>query len=101
MTPFDTRRVVVTGSTPVLLATWQRSDRPFWVEIRNDSDTGKLFITNSPTGTEANAYAVHPRDVTGLQIPAASGFPTPGAESVYVFTRPNETTTAVAIIGAH
>lgn len=101
MVPFDTNRVAVPNSTPVLLATWQRSDRAFYVEIRNDSDTGKLYITNSPTGTQADAYAVGPRDVTGLAIPAASGFMPPAAESVYVFAEDTRPVNAVAIIGAH
>lgn len=101
MVPFDTNRVAVPNSTPVLLATWQRSDRAFAIEIRNDSDSGKLYVTNSPTGTQADAYAVPPRDLTVLPIPAGSGFQLPATESVYVFAEDGRPVTAVAIIGAH
>lgn len=101
MVPFDTNRVLAADSTPVLIATWQRSDRGFAIEIRNDSDSGKLFVTNSATGTQADAYAIGPRDVTTLAIPAASGFMPPATESAYVFAEDGRPVYAVAIIGAH
>lgn len=99
--PFSTARVTATDDTPILLATWQRGGASFEVLIRNDSDTGNLLITNSPTGTAATAYTVGPRELIGFTVPAGLAYGTNPTESLYVFAEPGRPVTASALIGPH
>jgi len=99
--PFSTAKVTALDTTPVLLLTWQRSDRSFDIYVRNDSDTGRLHITNSPTGTIDNAYTVEPRDLFGFTVPTGPAYGSSPTESLYVFAAPGRTVTASAFIEPH
>lgn len=99
MTPFSTKRITLLDATPVLLASWTRGANRFDIFVRNDSDTGTLYIAPSPTATIATAYAIDQRNEFVLNIPALAYSIAP-TEYLYGFIAPPFATDTTVLIGA-
>ncbi|MBF6188009.1 hypothetical protein [Nocardia farcinica] len=100
--PFTVNRVTITDSTPVLLASWQRTSDRFRIVVRNETDWDNAYLTNSPTGTDAISYTVEPHNEFSFEVPAVPPYsPTPATESLYVFTKPGKPLTVCAFIAPH
>lgn len=99
--PFSTAKVTAFDATPVQLLTWQRTDKAFSVYVRNDSDTGRLHVTNSASGTADDSYTIEPGNEMSFNVPAGPAYGSSPTESLFVFAEPGRPVTASAFIGPH
>ncbi len=82
----------LSGSTPVVAATWNRGLYGFQVVVSNFSGN-PVYVTGSSTGTLATSYTLLPGFSAFLQIPASGS----GTDHIYAFTD-SETTATVSVL---
>ncbi|MBF6315031.1 hypothetical protein [Nocardia farcinica] len=99
--PFSTTKVVTNSATPVVLTTWQRTDKPFTVFVHNHSGGGTVYLTNSPTGTVDDSWPLNDGDQFAFTVPAGPAYGSVPTETLYILPEPGRAVFVSAFIAPH